>query len=204
VLITLIVGLIAVGPFYVFRAVWAHTKRLREIEPGRVYRSGQMTADGFTDAIRTYKIRTVLNLQEDNLDPDLPMSYLDGRKIHESALCAKLQVRFRVIMPDLVNPRLADGGARPEAVEEFLKIMDDPESYPILFHCKAGLHRTGCLAAVYRMEYQGWSVREAYEELREHGFGDRFCTSANEYVRQYVLNYKPGQRRPPGQASAGK
>jgi protein-tyrosine phosphatase len=203
-LISTIVGLIGVGPFFLYRAVYAHAKRLREIEPGRVYRCGQLTAEGFTDAVRTYKIRTVLNLQEDNLDPSLARSYLNTGTIHESKLCEKLQVRFKVIAPDLIYPRAADQGARPEAVDEFLRIMDDPETYPVLFHCKAGLHRTGIMAAIYRMEYHGWSVREAFEELREHGFGDRNCTAANEYVRQYVLNYRPGQRRPLGQANAGK
>jgi len=196
ILIALIVGIVVVGPFYFFRAVYAHSKRLREIEPGRMYRCGELTAEGFSDAVRTLGIRTVLNVQNDNLDPTLVHTYLDRRKIAESALCEKLNVRYRVIAPDLVHPREADTGVRPEAVDEFLKLLDDPESYPILLHCKAGLHRTGVLAAVYRMEKQGWTVREAYEELRDHGFGDRACTAANEYVRQYVLNYKPGERRP--------
>lgn len=203
-LVALVIAFVVALPSYVFRSVWAHTKRLREIEPGRVYRSGQMTAEGFTDAVRAYGIRTVLNLQEDNTDPKLPLTFLDGRKILESELCAKLNIRYRLVCPDLINPRKADRGDRPQAVEEFLKIMDDPDSYPILFHCKAGLHRTGCFAAIYRMEYHGWTQREAYEELKAHGFGDRACTAANEYVRQYVLNYQPGQRRPLGQAKAGK
>jgi tyrosine-protein phosphatase SIW14 len=203
-LVGTIVALIVALPFVVFRADWAHSKRLREIEPGRVYRSGQMTAEGFTDAVREYRIRTVLNLQEDNQDPLLPLSFLDGRTIHESELCARIGVRYRLICPDLINPRRADAGARPPTVDEFLEVMDDPDSYPILFHCKAGLHRTGCLAAVYRMEYHGWTQREAYEELKAHGFGDPACTAANEYVRQYVLNYQPGQRRPLRQAKAGE
>ncbi len=68
--------------------------------------------------------------------------------------------------------------------------MDDEASYPVLIHCRAGLHRTGVLSAVYRMEYQGWSPLEAFEELRAHGFGTFACTAANEYVRQYVLTYR--------------
>ena len=36
--------------------------------------------------------------------------------------------------------------------------MDDPDSYPVLIHCNAGLNRTGVMVAVYRMEYQGWDV----------------------------------------------
>jgi protein-tyrosine phosphatase len=63
----------------------------------------------------------------------------------------------------------------------------------VLIHCKAGLHRTGILVAVYRMEYEGWSPADAFREAREHGFGN--WTSANEYVTQYILDYRPRRQR---------
>ena len=75
-----------------------------------------------------------------------------------------------------------------------LAVFDDPASYPVLIHCKAGLHRTGCMAAVYRMEYQGWTPRQAVAEMRANGFAATDCTSANDYIYQYVTSYRPGQR----------
>lgn len=39
----------------------------------------------------------------------------------------------------------------------------------ILFHCSCGCHRTGRLAAYYRMKYQGWSSDAAIEEMNEVG-----------------------------------
>jgi len=112
----------------------------------------------------------------------------------ESELCRRLGVQYLLIKPDLIARRLAPL-ERPAAVDEFLDLMDRPEVYPVLIHCKAGLHRTGCLTAVYRMEYQGWTPEEAYGELKAHGFGDWVCTSANDYVSQYVLQYRRGIRR---------
>ena len=53
------------------------------------------------------------------------------------------------------------------------------------------------LIAVYRMEYEGWSPDQAYREMRDHGYGDKACTEANDYVREYVLEYQPGQRKAP-------
>lgn len=201
ILIAAILLLVVGVPLFVDRLTYTHARRLRPIEPGKIYRSGQLTTEGFADAVKRYGIRTILNLQNDKLDPKVERGYLDRRTVRESELCKELNVNYRVISPDLQNPRDADQGARPRAVDEFLKIMDDPEVYPVLIHCKAGLHRTGILAAVYRMEYQGWTVSEAHEELKAHGFGDRACTSANEYVRQYVLKYQPGQRRSAPQSS---
>ena len=84
----------------------------------------------------------------------------------------------------------------PGKIAEFLKLMDDPRTYPALIHCKAGLHRTGILCAVWRREYQGWSADQAFLEMKGHGFGDRACTGSNDYVRQYVLDYVPRAARP--------
>jgi len=198
VLIAGIVCLVGVLPIVHYRSVYAHSKRLRVVTPGRVYRSGQMTAEGFRDAVATYGIRAVINLQDDFLDPDISKSYLNRDTVKESELCRELGVRFVTIAPDLVGrKRLKD--ERPEAIDQFLALMDDPDTFPVLLHCKAGLHRTGILCAVYRMEYQGWSSDAAYDELKAHGFGDWVCTSANDYVEQYVLAYR---RRPAGVAAA--
>ena len=84
-----------------------------------------------------------------------------------------------------------------------LAVFDDPSNYPILIHCRAGLHRTGCMAAIYRMEYQGWTPERAVDEMRAHGFGDFACTAANDYVYQYVLTYRRGVRKGPALTSAG-
>ena len=104
------------------------------------------------------------------------------------------------LAPDLIARRKA-GVEQPAVIDQYLSVLDDERNFPVLIHCKAGLHRTGILCAVYRMEYQGWSVGEAYTELKAHGFGDWVCTSANDYVEQYVLTY---HRRPAGVAAATK
>jgi tyrosine-protein phosphatase SIW14 len=48
--------------------------------------------------------------------------------------------------------------------------MRDPANHPVLIHCFAGIHRTGTFCAVYRMDFQGWSSREAIAEMRTLGF----------------------------------
>src|SRR5262245_27455290 len=79
-----IVFLVGVLPIVYYRADYSHSKRLRAIVPGKLYRSGQMTAEGFRDAITDLDIRTVVNLQEDYPDPDLKESYFDSSRIKET------------------------------------------------------------------------------------------------------------------------
>src|SRR6267142_4983490 len=182
-------ALLLVVPFVHFRAVYAHGKRLREVTPGKVYRSGQMTAEGFTEAVARYQIRTILNLQDEYPDPDIQKSFWSDETVKETALCRQLGVRYLYLPPNLISRRLVPA-QRPEAIERLLAVLDDPASYPVLLHCKAGLHRTGVMVAVYRMEYEGWSPQQAIRELKDNGFGDAACSAANDYIQQYVLNYR--------------
>jgi tyrosine-protein phosphatase SIW14 len=180
--------------FYFFRATYEHGRRLRVVVPGRFYRSGQLTSQGFADVVRQLGIRTIINVQDDYPDPRLRRGTLVPGYVREKELCERLGVRYVWIAPDTVLPSQADR-QRPLAIDQFLQVMDQPDVYPVLLHCKAGLHRTGLLTAIYRMEYQGWSRLSALHELREHGFGDWVCTRANWYVDQYVGRYVPRRDR---------
>jgi protein tyrosine/serine phosphatase len=182
--------LVTVVPFLAYRWSYTHAKRLREIVAGRVYRSGQMTAEGFREAVERLHLRTIINLQEDYPDPDVALGYFTIATMKESELCRQLGVDFRFIPPDTL-PHNQAIKHHPEAIDRFLEIMDNPAAYPVLIHCRAGLHRTGCMAAVYRMEYQCWSADRAFRELKANGFGEWPCSSANDYVAQYVLDYRP-------------
>ncbi len=190
--LALLVGFIY-GVYTEYRVFWEHKKRLREVTAGRLYRSGQMTAAGFREAIREYGIKCIVNLQnEDEGGRDLTKSWIDSARLPEAELCKEMGIRYIQLAPDLV-PRSVAPGVRPAVIEEMLSAYDDPNNFPMLIHCKAGLHRTGILAAIFRMEYEGWTPDQAYRELAQHGFGKE-CHEANDYVREYVLEYRPGVR----------
>jgi protein tyrosine phosphatase (PTP) superfamily phosphohydrolase (DUF442 family) len=196
-LVAVLVGIVGVAPVVYFRCLYAHSKRLRVVVPGRVYRSGQMTAEGLADAVARLGIRTVINVQDEFPDPDLDVNFWSTRTVKERAWCEQLGVRYVHLKPELISRRLVPR-FRPPVIEEFLAIMDDPASYPVLVHCHAGLHRTGVLIAVYRMEYQGWTPARAWADMRANGFGPWVGTAANDYVTQFVLSYRRGQRRTGG------
>ena len=185
-----IAALVLGVPVALYRAQYVHAKRFREVEPGRLYRSGQMTAGGFRETIERYGIKTVVNLQHEEPDPLLPDAWLGKGKVRESDLCAQLGVNYRLLTPDVLLPgNQLDW--EPPAVSEWRAILDDEANYPVLLHCKAGLHRTGRLTAIYRMEYRGWSPGEALRELRANGYGYVAASEGDEFVIQFVQNYKP-------------
>jgi tyrosine-protein phosphatase SIW14 len=182
--------MLIVIPWVYFRWDYTHAKRLRIVRPGVLYRSGELTADGFREAVDRHQIRTIINLQDEYPDPELFQSYFSTKRVKESDLCRSLGVEYIYIPPDLLSRReLATRG--PKAIDRFLDVMDDKANWPVLIHCRAGLHRTGILTSVYRMEYEGWPKSKVVEELKSNGFGEWPCTSSNEYIDQYIVRYQP-------------
>ena len=184
-----VAAVIVAVPTVHYRAVYNHGRRLRVVEPGVLYRSGALTVEGFKDAVAQLGIKTIINLQDEFPDPALRNSYFDTRTSSEVELCKLLGVRYVYIAPDLI-PRHQVGRERPKAIEQFLAVMDDPSNYPVLVHCKAGLHRTGCMVAVYRQEYQCWTAYAALQEAKANGFGEWASTADNDYIVQYITTYQ--------------
>ena len=185
--------LVVVVPIVRYRYVYTHGKRLREVTPGYFYRSGLMTADGIEEAIDRFGIRTIVNLIDESPDPNVPFGFFDLRTMKESELCREHGVKYVHLPPDLI-PRGLLPEQRPAAIDKFLALLDDRANYPVLIHCKAGLNRTGVMTAVYRMEYCGFTWRQALDEMRVNGFSEFTSTSANDYVQEYIMTYQPGVR----------
>jgi len=81
-----------------------------------------------------------------------------------------------------------------EQVRRFFEIVLDPARQPVFIHCVHGMDRTGAMAALYRIEAQGWQPPGAIEEMRLLGYHDWY----NDLVN-YVRDYKPrGYTRPGG------
>lgn len=201
VIVALVVGVPAIH----YRLRYDQTKRLRVVADGRLYRSGQMTADGFREAIRKYGIRTVINLQssdddksggQDLGDPSIPATAVGGPKTRESEVVTAAGAKYLQIDCNSLDRTGPNG--YPTVLDRVYAVFDDPASYPVLVHCKAGLHRTGLVVAAYRMEYQGWSKERALDELRANGFGGFKSTDANVYIRAGITEFEPRKREPDG------
>lgn len=132
------------------RLVWDHWD---EVKRGVLYRSGQLTGDQLSNAVKRHNIRTVVNLQ-------LPGDEMAA----ERALSARLDV-------DFVNlPMPGDGFGEEWQFREILKITDDPQRRPVLVHCARGTCRTGAAVAMYRFERDGWMIDDVATEMRRQTY----------------------------------
>lgn len=205
VLGALLGGIVLGLPGLYYRYTYEHSKRLRVVTDGKLYRSGQLSATGFRDATKRYRIKTVINLQEDARDPMIPERTFGKPAVNESEVLARLGVESISLDGGVLedNPK---PGQRPAIIDEFLELVDGirekywdrGEPHAVLIHCQAGLHRTGLFTAIYRLEYENRSLPEVIEELKANGFGTYAATGANDYIKRFLLDYQKGQRRPGG------
>lgn len=74
-------------------------------------------------------------------------------------------------------------------VEAFVKLLNDPVTGTVYVHCKAGIHRTGITAAVYRFTKYGWDYDQTYKEMKNYNFSTGLVHGA---LKAYVKDYARG------------
>ncbi len=161
------------------------TRNFRVVRDGVLYRSARMTPAGLKRVVHDYGIRTVVSLRDaDRFDRE------------EEEFCRQQELSFYRLPPRHWDT--SNGPAEAEAnVRQFRDILDDPDNYPILVHCFAGIHRTGAYVAVYRMEREHWSNEEAIAEVKALGY-DHLLDELDVlgYLEQYRPTWKQSAEAP--------
>lgn len=133
-----------------------------------VYRGGQPTGEGFRNLAAT-GIKTVVDLRED-----------DDRAKDEKKLVKALGMKYiNIPMKGMRTPT-------EKQISHALKALQDEKAAPIFIHCRRGADRTGVVLAVYRVEHDNWSNREALDEARRYGMHWYEVP-----LMKYVLDYRP-------------
>ena len=60
---------------------------------------------------------------------------------------------------------------KDKVFERFIEITRENPGKRIFVHCRFGDDRTGMMIAAYRMGEQGWTAKEAMQEMHEFGYG---------------------------------
>jgi len=146
-------------------------KRFAIVEPGRLYRSGQLERWPYERVVKNYRIRTILSLNA--LPPE------DRSAIVERQVVRRYGLRFiRLPMP-------GNGCGSFEALDAAAAVLADPANHPVLVHCAAGVNRTNAAIAAYRMKTQGWSFAEAMAECERYGLSRRRNPEFYRHMQAY-------------------
>lgn len=187
-LVVLILALLIGVPMAHSFQVQNQYRNLHVVHPGVLMRSGQLSHDALRSVAHDLGIRTVITLR-DRANPGEPPPDLA-----EEGYCKELDLRHvRLGFQPWIGAD-EDGPAPVEpSIRKFVEIMRDPENYPVLVHCWAGVHRTGAYCAIYRMEFDHWTNTEAIEELKSMGYD----TLDEEWdILGFLENYWPSWKGP--------
>jgi protein tyrosine/serine phosphatase len=127
-----------------------------------ILRGAQPKPEGYA-TLKAMGVRTVINLRTRHGE----------RKAVEAAGMRYVEIPMNVMK-----------NVDPAAVRNALSVMTDPANQPVFLHCSRGKDRVGVVAAVYRMEVDGWSMEEAVAEMEAFGFHE-FWSQLKEFVRRY-------------------
>jgi tyrosine-protein phosphatase SIW14 len=116
----------------------------------RFYRGAQPKEKDY-ESLKALGITTVVDLQAEPKD-------------YEKRLVESLGMRYVNI------PMVGKKYPTNEAVEAFLKLVDDPETGKFYVHCAGGRHRTGAMGAVYRFTKYNWNFDQVYAEMKKYDF----------------------------------
>ena len=145
------------------------------------YRGAQPMPDDYA-SLAKLGIKTIIDLRNDPTD-------------YEKADAEAAGIKYiNIPMSGWRSPKDSD-------IQQFMKIATDPATGKFYVHCKAGIHRTGITAAIYRMEKDGWDYDKSYREMKNYNFSSGLVHGA---LKSYVKNYndKLQQRRTTATAAA--
>lgn len=129
-------------------------KRFGIVEPGKIYRSGEMTPAALEWAHKKFGIRTVVDLGA------YPLGSADERREQLTAEALGI-TRYRL-------PLEGDATGNPNYYVQALRVLSDASKHPVLIHCNAGAQRTGCAVLLYRRIIQGKDFYRAFEETGDY------------------------------------
>jgi len=148
------------------------------VERGKLYRSGQLASKQLAKYIKKYKFKTIINLRGPN--PQM----LWWRK--ETDMANKHNVTMHNI--PMTSKRFND----KKHIVKLLKLYKTAQK-PILIHCHEGADRTGEAAALWKLEIENKSKKEALKQLsfKYHYIRSRKPTKFQCIRRwQGIENYK--------------
>ncbi len=131
------------------------------------YRGAQPLVDDY-QSLKALGVKTVIDLRNDPTD-------------YEKGAVEALGMKYvNIPMSGWKSPKDSD-------VKEFLDLLNNPETGTVFVHCKAGIHRTGITAAIYRFTKYGWDYDKAYQEMKNYEFSAGLVHGAlKSYVKDYA------------------
>ena len=126
----------------------------------------------------------------------------DGETISQQGIKSVVNLRFFDRNDDdyleqyginIINRPLLSWNVKPKDIAEILYLVEkQQQNGAVLIHCYHGADRTGLIAGMYRILYQGWQIEEAKAEMQHgpYGYHSIWKNIANLFTEAKVQEVK--------------
>jgi protein tyrosine/serine phosphatase len=137
----------------------------------RFYRGARPKEEDYA-ALAALGVKTVIDLTDNSREYEQPAVEAAGLRY------------VNIPMVDKSYPSM-------DQVNEFLRVIDDPETGKFYLHCAGGRHRTGVMGAVYRFKHHNWTLEQVLAEMNEYDFGSGWGHGKQkDFVKDYWQQFQ--------------
>jgi protein tyrosine/serine phosphatase len=144
------------------------------VEPGKIYRSGQISWRLIEPTLKENNIRTIVVLSATGAKPE--------------DVAGEVRAAADLGIDRQIFPLSGDGTGNLDTYAAAVAAIDRSvkENKPVLVHCVAGAQRTGGVIAVYRLLVQHESPAAALAEMRNFGHDPTSNPHLLEYLNDHM------------------
>ena len=191
ILKTLFILILVGALYYVYHVHYNY--RFEEISKDKVYKSALINPDRLKEYIVKYNIKTVVDL----LDPGVQnaLNPAKQKEIDAEDLAIKnINTNNNLSVKHINIP----SGQLPtkKTMTKFFEVLDNKKNYPILIHCYHGTGRAQIYSAIYRIEYENWTNKDARAKTRVivQALGYRSSFADGKSKGDFLMHYKPRKK----------
>jgi tyrosine-protein phosphatase SIW14 len=133
-----------------------------------IYRGGRPTEDGLAQ-LAQMGIKTIIDLE--NVDKIVAAEKIAAASLQMNVLSFPMSGFFAPV---------------ESQVDQILVELTKPENRPVYVHCQHGHDRTGLIIGLYRVNFEGWAPKVAYQEMWDRGFHPKLLFPLDNYFWNHV------------------
>jgi len=155
---------------------WFIPNNFAVVEPGKIYRSAQLSRFLIRRTLLDNHIGLVIDLSKDDTADTL----------------AERQITSELGVPRLNFVLGGNGTGHPENYTYAIAaiVHANQQGRAVLVHCQSGAQRTGGVIATYRMLVQGMSEADAFAEAERYGHDPKRNPNLIPFVESHLSEWK--------------
>ena len=137
----------------------------------RIWRSAQPSKESI-DVMKKHGLKTIINLRGS-----------EENHLWESRICDSLGIQyFHMPMDGREVPDTAD-------LNNILRIIENQQNQPVMYHCLGGKDRTGIVTAIYHLKNSDVSFEEVHKEMLMYGYNEEEFPQLSEFAKTWREKY---------------